>query len=397
MSGRPEKVVILGQGYVGLSLAVRAVEVGFDVTGIEIDPDTGRYVASSQHEDCAGFDIAVVTVPTPLSDGFPDLSFIEESARVLAGFIRPGATVILESTTYPGTTTELVGPILEQRSGLTAGTDFHLGYSPERIDPGNPTWGIVNTPKVVSGVDPASLDAVRAFYDRICETTVPVSNPKVAELAKLLENTFRHVNIALVNELAMFAQALDVDVWEAIEAASTKPFGFMPFRPGPGVGGHCLPIDPSYLSWKVRSTIGESFRFIDLANDINDHMPDYVVRRLMLALNDRGRAVRGSRILVLGLAYKRNTADAREAPAIAVAERLVALGAEVRVADPHVRDVTIDSAVTRVEATPEEAAAADAVVLVTDHDRFDLDSIVAAAPYVLDTCNRVAGPHVERL
>jgi UDP-N-acetyl-D-glucosamine dehydrogenase len=422
MSGRPEKVVILGQGYVGLSLALRAVEVGFDVTGIEIDTvrvgrlqrcesyieditdkqlvacrDTGRYVASSQPEDCAGFDIAVITVPTPLSEGFPDLSFIEESARLLARFLRPGATVILESTTYPGTTTELVRPILEEGSGLTAGSDFHLGYSPERIDPGNPTWGIINTPKVVSGIDTASLGAVRAFYDRICETTVPVSNPKVAELAKLLENTFRHVNIALVNELAMFAQALDVDVWEAIDAASTKPFGFMPFRPGPGVGGHCLPIDPSYLSWKVRRTIGESFRFIDLANDINDHMPDYVVRRLMLALNERGRAVRGSRILVLGLAYKRNTADAREAPAIAVAERLVALGADVRAADPHVRELTIDPAVTRVDGTPEEAAAADAVVLVTDHDRFDLDSIVAAAPYVLDTCNRVTGPHVERL
>jgi UDP-N-acetyl-D-glucosamine dehydrogenase len=422
MNGRPERVVIVGQGYVGLSLALRAVEVGFEVVGIEIDPvrvdrlqrcesyieditdkqltacrDTGRYSASSEPEDCAGFDIAVVTVPTPLSDGFPDLSFIEDSARALARFLRRGATVILESTTYPGTTTELLRPILEEGSGLSAGTDFKLGYSPERIDPGNPTWGLVNTPKVVSGIDAASLVAVRAFYDRICERTVPVSNPKVAELAKLLENTFRHVNIALVNELAMFAQALDADVWEAIDAASTKPFGFMRFHPGPGVGGHCLPIDPSYLSWKVRSTIGESFRFIDLANDINDHMPDYVVRRLMLALNDRGLAVRGSRILVLGLAYKRNTADAREAPAIAVAERLAALGADVRAADPHVRDVTIDAAVTRVEATPEEAAAADAVVLVTDHDRFDLDAIVAAAPYVLDTCNRVAGPHVERL
>ena len=255
----------------------------------------------------------------------------------------------------------------------------------------------MNTPKVVSGIDAASLDAVKGFYDRICETTVPVSNPKVAELAKLLENTFRHVNIALVNELAMFAQALDVDVWEAIDAASTKPFGFMRFHPGPGVGGHCLPIDPSYLSWKVRTHNRPEFRFIDLANDINEHMPDYVVRRLMLALNGRGRAVNGCRILVLGLAYKRNTADARESPAIAVIERLAALGADVRVADPHVREMALDPRVTRVDATPEEAAAADAVVLVTDHDRFDLDAIVASAPYVLDTCNRVVGPHVERL
>jgi UDP-N-acetyl-D-glucosamine dehydrogenase len=419
---RAERVVILGQGYVGLSLAVRAVEVGYDVVGLETDEvrvanlqrgesyigditndrlaacsATGRYTASSQTRDCAGFDVAVVTVPTPLREGLPDLSFIEDSARMLARFLRPGATVVLESTTYPGTTTELVRQILEEGSGLSAGSDFHLGYSPERIDPGNPVWNLVNTPKVVSGIDAASLEAVKGFYDRICESTVPVSNPKVAELTKLLENTFRHVNIALVNELAMFAQALDVDVWEAIDAASTKPFGYMRFHPGPGVGGHCLPIDPSYLSWKVRTTIGQSFRFIDLANDINDHMPDYVVRRLMLALNTRGRAVSGCRILVLGLAYKRNTADARESPAIAIIERLASLGADVRVADPHVRELALDPRVTRVDATAEEAAAADAVVLVTDHDGFDLDAIVASAPYVLDTCNRVAGPLVERL
>jgi UDP-N-acetyl-D-glucosamine dehydrogenase len=415
-------VVVVGQGYVGLALALRAVDVGYDVVGLDTDEvridrlqrcesyiedvsdediatarDTGRYVASNKIEDCEGFDVAVITVPTPLREGVPDLSFIEGSARALAAFVRPGATVVLESTTYPGTTTELVAPILEEGSGLRAGADFHLGYSPERIDPGNPEWDVVNTPKVVSGVDDASLRAVRGFYDRLCTTTVPVTSPKVAELVKLLENTFRHVNIALVNELAMFAQALDVDVWEAIDAASTKPFGFMPFRPGPGVGGHCLPIDPSYLSWKVRRTIGQSFRFIELANDINEHMPDYVVRRLMLALNNQGRALRGSRVLVLGLAYKRNTADARESPAIAVAERLAALGAEVRAADPHVRDLTIDARVTRVDASPEEAAAADAVVLVTDHDRFDLEAIVARARYVLDTCNRVAGPNVERL
>jgi len=417
-----EKVAVLGQGYVGLSLAVRAVDVGFDVVGIETDGvrvedllrcrsyledvsdarleacrDTGRYTPTGRVEDAVDFDVAVITVPTPLRDGVPDLSFIEDSARGLAPMLRPGATVILESTTYPGTTTELVGRILEEGSGLRAGADFHLGYSPERIDPGNTEWDIVNTPKVVSGIDEASLEAVQGFYDRLCKSTVPVSSPEVAELVKLLENTFRHVNIALVNELAMFAQELDVDVWEAIDAASTKPFGFMPFRPGPGVGGHCLPIDPSYLSWKVRRAIGQSFRFIELANDINEHMPDYVVRRLMLALNTRGRALRGSRILVLGLAFKRNTADARESPAIVIAERLVALGADVRAADPHVRQLTIDPRVVRVDATAEEAAAADAVVLVVDHDRFDLEAIAAAARYVLDTRNRMVGPNVERL
>jgi nucleotide sugar dehydrogenase len=417
-----QKLVVLGQGYVGLSIAVRAVEVGFDVVGVDTDEaritrlqscesyvedipdkviaacrDTGRYLATSRFEDCHDFDIAVITVPTPLHEGLPDLSFIDNSARLLAGNLVRGATVILESTTYPGTTTELVREILEERSGLRAGADFHLGYSPERIDPGNSKWNIVNTPKVVSGIDEDSLRAVQGFYDRICEHTVPVSSPKVAELVKLLENTFRHVNIALVNELAMFAQALEVDLWEAIAAASTKPFGFMPFYPGPGVGGHCLPVDPSYLSWKVRRTLGQSFRFVELANDINEHMPDFVVRRIVLALNDRGQAVRGSRILVLGLAYKPNTADARESPALAVIERLVALGADVHAADPLVEEATLDPRVTRVDATPEEAAQADAVVLVTDHDQFDLDAIAATARYVLDTRNRLKGPHVERL
>ncbi|HUI01973.1 MAG TPA: nucleotide sugar dehydrogenase [Acidimicrobiales bacterium] len=422
MSSRTERAVIVGQGYVGLALALRAVDVGYDVVGLDTDESritrlqrnesyiedvtdarlaacqaTGRYTPTAEPKACAGFDIAVITVPTPLREGVPDLSYIEGSARTLARFLRPEATVVLESTTYPGTTTELVRDILEEGSGLTAGIDFHLGYSPERIDPGSDSWNVVNTPKVVSGIDDASLKAVQEFYGRLCETTVPVSSTEVAELVKLLENTFRHVNIALVNELAMFANELGVDVWEAIDAASTKPFGFMPFRPGPGVGGHCLPIDPSYLSWKVRRSIGQSFRFIELANDINEHMPDYVVRRLMLALNERGRALRGSRVLVLGLAYKRNTADARESPALVVVERLAALGAEVRAADPHVRDLALDPRVSLVDATAAEAAAAHAVVVVTDHDQFDFDAIVGAAPYVLDTRNRLSGPNVEQL
>ncbi|MEO5837389.1 MAG: nucleotide sugar dehydrogenase, partial [Acidimicrobiales bacterium] len=235
------------------------------------------------------------------------------------------------------------------------------------------------------------------FYDRIVDRTVPVSTPKEAELTKLLENTFRHVNIALVNELAMFAGDLGINVWEAIEAASTKPFGFMPFYPGPGVGGHCLPIDPSYLSWRVRQSLGYSFRFVELANDVNEHMPEYVVRRLMSALNQRKLPVNGSRILLLGLAYKKNTGDARESPARVVAERLLSLGAEVRVADPHLAFATVDGRITIVEPTAAEVSSSDAVVVLVDHDAFDLDAIVAAAPYVLDTRHCVSGPNVEYL
>jgi len=417
------KVVVVGQGYVGLPLAMRAVEVGWSVVGIDTDEhrvkrleagesyvedvpsavllaavESGRYQASTDPAACAGFDVAIITVPTPLHEGAPDLSFIEQGTATLAPHVRPGATIVLESTTYPGTTEELVAPILEAGSGLKAGTDFHLGYSPERIDPGNPTFGLVTTPKVVSGIDAASLAAVQDFFDTIVDRTVPVSNPKVAEMVKLLENTFRHVNIALVNELAMFASDLGVDVWEAIDAASTKPFGFMRFTPGPGVGGHCLPIDPSYLSWRVRRLLGQQFRLIELANDVNDHMPDFVVQRLVLALNRKRQAVNGSRVLLLGLAYKANTSDDRQSPAVIVADRLLTLGAEVRAADPHVVEDHTDSRVVRVAATAEELAGADAVILLADHDAFDLELVGRSARYVLDTRHRLApGPNVEFL
>ena len=416
------RVVVVGQGYVGMPLAMRAVEVGYDVVGYDTDRRrvealasgrsyvedildaqlvdalaSGRYRPSTDPGTCAGFDVAVITVPTPLREGIPDLSYIEAAASTVAGHLRPGVTVVLESTTYPGTTTELVAPILEQGSGLTPGADFHLGYSPERIDPGNTTWRFTNTPKVVSGIDQASLAAIDAFYASLVEKTIPVSGVAEAEMAKLLENTFRHVNIALVNELAVFAADLGIDVWEAIEAASTKPFGFMTFTPGPGVGGHCLPIDPSYLSWRVRRQLGQSFRFVELANDVNEHMPDYVVRRLTAGLNRRRKPVNGSRILLLGLTYKANTGDARESPAMAVAERVLALGAEVRAADPHIAAERVDARVTLVDATASEAADADAVVVLTDHDAFDYVAIEAAARYVLDTRRRTAGPNVEYL
>jgi UDP-N-acetyl-D-glucosamine dehydrogenase len=306
--------------------------------------------------------------------------------------------VILESTSFPGTTGEQVLTWLEEGSGLAAGTDFHLGYSPERIDPGNGSWTLAATPKIVSGIDEDSLAAVENFYQGIVDRTVPVSSPSVAELAKLIENTFRHVNIALANELAMFGHELGVDVWEAINAASTKPFGFMPFIPGPGVGGQSLPIDPSYQSWRVQRTLGRSFRFVELANDINSHMPDYIVRRLLQALNKRGRPMVGSRILLLGLAYQKNTGDARNSPAIRVADLLLRMGAEVRAADPLVTEPTLISpAVARVDATPNEIAAAEAVVLLTDHDAFAADDLCRQARYVLD-CRRVlSGPNVEML
>jgi UDP-N-acetyl-D-glucosamine dehydrogenase len=417
------RVVVAGQGYVGLPLAVRAAEVGHQVVGYDVDTnrvkrlaagesyvedipssavrallDAGSYTATDDPAALAGFDVAVITVPTPLRDGVPDLTYIESCARTLGAHLRPGATVILESTTYPGTTEELMVPILQEVSGLTAGRDFHAGFSPERIDPGNKAWPFQRTPKVVAGIDEASLAVVRAFYDELVETTVPVSGTREAELAKLVENTFRHVNIALVNEIAMFAKALDVDVWEAIDAAATKPFGFMKFTPGPGVGGHCLPIDPSFLSWKVERTVGVPFRFVELANDVNNHMPDYVVRRLMEALNTRHKTVNGARILLLGLAYKPNTSDARESPSTRITELLLNLGATVCGADPHVvDDIHADPRLLRVTATPEEVAAADAVVLLADHREFDYAAITANASFILDCRNRLAGANVEVL
>ncbi|GAA1308780.1 UDP-N-acetyl-D-glucosamine dehydrogenase [Planotetraspora silvatica] len=414
--------MVVGQGYVGLPLAMRAIEAGFHVVGIDVDewrvkrlaagescvgdvPDgvlaaalgSGRYRVSTDYADAEGFDVCVISVPTPLRDGVPDLRHIGSAGQSIAPLLRPGVTVILESTTYPGTSEEYLRPLLEDGSGLRTPEDFHLGYSPERIDPGNTRWRLDNTPKVVSGIDAVSLEHVKAFYSRIVREVVPVSSLRVAELCKLLENTFRHVNVALVNELAIFARQLGIDVWEAVDAASTKPFGFMRFTPGPGVGGHCLPIDPSYLSWKVKRSLGHNFRFVELANDINDHMPEHVVHRLGLALNQRYRSIRGSRFLLLGLSYKKNAGDCRESPAIEVAKALCKLGAEVRAADPHVDDFLLPVGIELVEPTGEELARADAVVVLTDHDRFDYDLVQRSSEFVFDTRNRCRGPNVERL
>jgi nucleotide sugar dehydrogenase len=415
-------LTVIGQGYVGLPLAMLAVEAGHHVVGIDLDAsriellrrgesyvddvedarlraalDSGRYTATADYSHAEGFNVAVITVPTPLRDRSPDLSFITSAAGELGRYVTPGSLVVLESTTYPGTTEDLLRPILEQGSGLSAGADFALGYSPERVDPGNKTWTLSATPKVVAGIDAASLAAVREFYGKLVADVVPVSSTRAAELTKLLENTFRHVNIALVNEFAIFARELGVDAWEVVRAASTKPFGFMPFHPGPGVGGHCLPIDPTYLSWHIQQATGRRFRLVELANDVNDQMPDYVVRRVTEGLNRLGKAVLGSRVLLVGLAYKKNSSDARESPAIQVARRLVSLGAKVSAVDGHVPADFLAAEATRVNMTADAVRAADAVVVLTDHDDVDYGLVEREARWVLDCRSRLSGAKVESL
>jgi UDP-N-acetyl-D-glucosamine dehydrogenase len=418
----PLRVLVIGQGYVGLPLALRAVEVGDDVTAYDVDGRrveglragrshvsdvadgeveralaTGRYHPLADPTELGEHDVAVITVPTPLTDGVPDLAPIREAAHLLGPLVRPGCTVVLESTTYPGTTDEILAPALEAASGLKAGVDFHVGYSPERIDPGNREWTLVSTPKVVAGVTPSSLDAVEVFYGRLVERTVAVGTTRVAELTKLLENTFRHVNVALVNELAIHARAMGIDIWEAIDAAATKPFGFTAFRPGPGVGGHCLPIDPSYLSWRIERQLGMTSRFVVTANDINQHMPAYLVKRVQLGLNERRKPVNGAAVLVLGIAYKKNTNDARETPADAVVHGLVELGADVVVHDEHVGPHELDLVAPRVPLSVDVLKGCDVVVLVTDHDDVDYDLVTRHAEYVFDARNRMRGGNVELL
>jgi len=408
---RSARVIIAGQGYVGLPVAMRATDVGFTVVGYDVSAErvaalaagtsfvgdvsaaqllaglAAGYTPTADPDDLADFDIAIISVPTPLRDGTPDLSHIEEAGKTLARYLRPGACVILESTTYPGTTTELLLPILERGSGLSS-EQFHLGYSPERIDPGNTDFTLINTPKVTSGIDATSCDVVDAFFSVLVERTVPVGSTAEAELVKLLENTFRHVNIALVNELAMFARELDVDLWRAIDAASTKPFGFMKFTPGPGVGGHCLPVDPSYLAWRVNGHLGTPFRFIELANEVNEHMPHYVVARAAAMLNRERRSVNGSKVLLLGFSYKANTSDWRESPSAVIADLLAEAGAEVSVCDPHI-SASAGPPINHsmVDFEPSELAAADLVLLLVDHDEFDPNLVGEHAQLVLDTKN----------
>jgi UDP-N-acetyl-D-glucosamine dehydrogenase len=404
------RVVVVGQGYVGLPLAVAAADAGMDVTGVDSDKrrvdqlnagsspvgdvsgaalaavvSSGRYRASADFDAVAQADVVVLCVPTPYRDSGPDLSFIEAAAASVAAHLRRGALVILESTTYPGTTEELLRPVLESGSGLRAGEAFHLVFSPERIDPGNAQYGLRNTPKIVGGLAAEGTEKAAAFYGAFVEHVVPVSNPKTAEMAKLLENTFRHINIALVNELAILSQDLGVDIWEVIDAAASKPVGFMPFYPGPGVGGHCIPVDPLYLSWRVRQ-FGGAAKFIELARDVNAAMPAYCVTRVQDLLNDRAKPLRGARILVLGVAYKPGVADLRESPAMPILDMLLRKGADVSYHDEFVPSLVIAGRVIdSVPLTEAAVASSDAVVVVTNHPDVDYSWVVAHAEVVFDS------------
>ncbi|MEU6513662.1 nucleotide sugar dehydrogenase [Streptomyces sp. NPDC046978] len=414
------KIAVMGQGYVGLPLAMAAVEAGHDVVGFEPDQhrwqqlnwgtsyvedvpsatlraalESGRYEVARLEDWLNDFDVAVITVPTPLKDRQPDLSYVRAAAKTVAAHLKPGATVILESTTHPGTTRDVLVPILQDATGWTAGEDFYIAFSPERIDPGNTAWKFTNTPKIVSGLTPKCLEQAEHFYASITQNIVSASSLEEAELAKVFENTYRHVNVALVNELGRLAHVLGVDVWRTLNLADSKPFGFTKFLPGPGVGGHCLPVDPVYLTHHVRTQYGEAFRLVELAQDINEGQPAYVVRRLQDTLNTRmHRGVHGARILALGVAYKAGTGDSRESPAAQVVGQLEAKGALVDVMDPHV----YAPSVFRGPTPPKPYGEYDAVVLLTAHDEFDLTEIAEQAAYVLDTRGVMpVAPHIERL
>jgi UDP-N-acetyl-D-glucosamine dehydrogenase len=418
-----EDVLVIGLGYVGLPLAVQAARAGFRVTGYDTRAETvtGLMAGRSHVDDVTdaevagmlaqGFratadeaqagpqDVIVICVPTPLSvaDG-PDLSAVRAATATAGRLLRPGTLVSLESTTYPGTTDEVVRPLLEKASGLSAGIGFSLAFSPERIDPGNPDYGLRNTPKIVGGVTPSCADAATAFYQRICDQVVRAKSAREAEMAKLLENTYRHVNIALVNEMAIFCRELGVDLWDAIRCAATKPFGFQPFYPGPGVGGHCIPIDPNYLSYKVR-TLGYPFRFVELAQEINGRMPGYVTDRAAELLNRNAQALNGARVLLLGVTYKRDIADQRESPARPIARKLRNRGAAVAFHDPHVPQWQVDDvAVPRAEDLDAAVATADLVILLQPHEAYDIAEIARSARLLLDTRGAAPGaPHVEAL
>jgi UDP-N-acetyl-D-glucosamine dehydrogenase len=409
-----KRLVVIGQGYVGLPMALRAAQKGFSVVGLDnnatvvkalnsgwshiddvSDDDlkaglVAGYRASTDAKCVADADVVVVCVPTPLSaEGGPDLRPVESAARTIGANIQPSTLVILESTTYPGTTEEIFAPLV-LGSDLRLGSDVNIAFSPERIDPGNQTYGVQNTPKVVGGLTPECTRAARDFYAQFIDTVVQAKGAKEAEMAKLLENTFRHVNIALVNEMLRFCDELDIDLWDAISCAETKPFGYMAFRPGPGVGGHCIPIDPSYLSHRVKAKLGYAFRMVELAEEINHAAPLYVANRLWKALNERKIAVNGAKVLLVGVTYKPNISDRRQSPADPLAKRLTAWGAEISYHDPFVPQWKVQTELgTKTLASAGDvysaATEADVVVLLQPHSTYDLDRLEESSSLLLDT------------
>lgn len=422
------KITVLGLGYVGLPLATVFAEAGFVVTGI--DPDArkvesinngisyiqdiqteqvsqlvkaGKLKATTDFSVLADADAVSICVPTPLrKTGDPDLSFILSVTDDLKKYMHPGMVVVLESTTYPGTTREILLPKLGEDNGLVVGESFFLAFSPERVDPGREDWTTINTPKVIGGITPNCTEVASGWYGKALQTVVPVSSAEVAEMTKLLENTFRMINIGLVNEMALMCDRLEVDIWEVIEAAATKPFGFMKFSPGPGLGGHCIPIDPLYLSWKLRA-LNYTARFIELASEINLGMPRHVVNLVQNTLNDHEKAVKGSKIMVLGVAYKPDIDDIRESPALDVIGLLHQKGAQVRYHDPYIPHLVEESLeMESVEDLDEAVRTADCVVIITNHSNYDYDRILKMASCIIDTRNALGkagweNPKVIRL
>jgi len=410
------RVGVLGLGYVGLPVVVAFAEAGFPTLGFDVSRpvvdlisrgdshigdvaseavkaaiDAGTLEATTDFGRLAEMDAIIICVPTPLSKtGDPDVSFIVRALGEITAHLRPGQLVILESTTYPGTTRDLLQPELEA-TGLVAGRDFFLAFSPERVDPGNPVYHLTNTPKVVGGLTPACHELAAALYGEVIDTVVEVSSPEAAELTKILENTFRAVNIGLVNEMAVIADRLGIDIWEVVEAASSKPYGFMRFTPGPGLGGHCIPIDPHYLAWKMR-TLEYRTRFIELAAEVNAEMPRYVVSRVVEALNRARKPVNGSRILLLGVSYKPDVGDTRESPALDILALLRAQGAEVMYHDPFVDELSLESGdLASHQLTAELLSSCDAVVVTSDHSSIDYELVLEHAPIVVDPRNGLRG------
>ena len=426
IQSKQARVGVVGLGYVGLPLAVEFAQAGFTVTGIDIDSNkieainrgesyiqdiptetlaplvkSGKLKATTDFSAVDSLDTINICVPTPLrKTKDPDMSYIVNACQEIAKHLHPGTLMILESTTYPGTTDELMLPMFE-KPGFKVGEDFFLCFSPERVDPGNAKFQTKNIPKVVGGITPACTEAGALFYRQALDTVVPVSSTRVAEMVKLLENTFRMINIGLVNEIALMCDRMDINVWEVIEAAATKPFGFMPFYPGPGLGGHCIPIDPFYLSWKTKQA-GIEARFIELAGYINGSMPHFVVDKIQNALNDHAKPLKGSHVHVLGVAYKRDIDDVRESPALDIIHLLGKRGAKVTFSDPFVEHLRADGVVPAMDSIDPLAAstAADCVVIVTDHKKFDYPKIVEGAKLIVDTRNALKGntsPKIVRL